>query len=154
MPNLILATYSFADVFGAITGPGGSVAIGGQNGNDEGGITIEAIEDINRLVTGADGSGMHVLNPTRSGRLTIRALKTSPINVQLMNLQNYQRSTSLRHGRNVATVTNPVTGDSYAFEGGAFERVPNNTFAKDATALDWAIVFIAMYQTLGAGVSV
>lgn len=138
MPLLPLSmTYSFLDNVATLSGPGGVISLGSGAANAEEGISIEAIQETDHLEIGADGSGVHSLNASRAAKITVRLLKTSPVNSQLMIMYNLQRSSSLFWAQNVLNVGNPVLGDQYVATGVAFVRNPNNQYAKEATHLDW-----------------
>lgn len=147
MPEL--PTYSFGDVYGSITGPGGTVAFGNGNGTAEEGIEFEPTGEMNKMLMGTGGQGMHSLTMDDSGRARIHCMKNSPINAQLDQLYKYQKTSSAFWGQNVITMTNPVSGDQYTCTGTAFTKRPTNTFAKDANILTWEFDVIRMVATLG-----
>ena len=92
-----MATYSFLDVTASIAGPGGNFSLGNGSGNSEEGITVTMTEDKNTMTIGADGSAMHSLHAGKSGTVSVRLLKTSPVNKQLMTLYNYQTTARSQH---------------------------------------------------------
>lgn len=147
-----MQTYSFLDVQASINGPGGNFSLGSGSGNADEGITVEAAEELNGMTIGADGEGMHTLRANRSGKVTIRLLKTSPVNGQLSALLAYQRSSSARWGQNNLQITNPVTGDDFTCEQVAFNKVPTVTWAKDANFNEWNFDAIKVDPRLGSGV--
>lgn len=132
-----LATYSFLDVAATLTGPGASISLGAGAANAEEGISIEFDEETDTMQKGADGAIVHSLHAVKSGRGTVRLLKTSPVNSQLSSLYNYQRSSSLYHGKNVLVVSNPVTGDVYTCQQVAFAKHPANQWAKNSNIIEW-----------------
>lgn len=142
--------YSFLDVHATLTGPGGTVPIGKNAGVDEGGITIEAIEETDHMRIGADGSPAHSLRGTKAAKVTVRVLKTSPTNAQLQQLFSFQRASSLNWGQNTLVITNIATGDNYTCQFVAFIRQPSNTFAKDASTIDWEFNVGIMDASLGS----
>lgn len=130
-------TYSFLDVQAAIVGPGGSFSLGAGAGVADEGITIDPSEELNNMTIGADGSGVHSLHADKSGRVTVRLLKTSPTNALLGAMLAFQRTSAANHGQNTITITNTVTGDVVTCQQVAFARVPTNTYAKDAGMNEW-----------------
>lgn len=143
-------TYSFLDVQATITGPGGTLSLG-DGGVAEEGITVTMGEDKNTMLVGADGVGMHSLHAAKSGQVTLRLLKTSPVNRQLNTMYNFQQTTSANWGQNTLTVTNPVRGDSANCRQGAFKKQPDFVNAKDGNVVEWAFDFILIDQILGDG---
>jgi hypothetical protein len=150
--GIIVGVYSFLDVQAAITGPGGSFPIGAGSANAEEGISIEYVEDKDRMLIGADGSAMHSLNASRAGKALIRLLKTSPVNSLLAGLYNFQTTSSLFHGKNTISVKNPISGDSYNLQGAAFTKFPRNDYAKEAGMLEWDFNVSDVDVFLGTGV--
>ncbi len=144
------ATYSFLDVQCAVTGPGGQFSIS-EGGIAEEGITIEYDEDKTTLTVGADGSFMHSLHGGNAGRATIRLLKTSPINAQLSAMYNSDRITAANWGRNVISIRNPVTGDTFTLQGCAFAKFPTNTNAKEGGVNEWVFACGSIDPRLGTG---
>jgi hypothetical protein len=150
MSLLILPTYSFADVYGLLSGPGGSVPFGNGTGQAEEGISFEQSEDKNRKTAGASGDVMNALILDDSGKAHIHTLKTSPINAALNQMFNFQKLSSLSWGLNLLNMTNPVSGDQYSCVQVAFTRRPSNTFGKDPNALVWEFDCGHIFVTLGA----
>lgn len=128
-------SYSFFDVQAAISGPGGSFSLKGGNAAE--GITIARAEDKDTMTIGADGSVMHSHHVGKACTVTIRLLKTSPINAQLRELYNYQDAGSVNWGKNVITVRNNVTGDDEVVAGAAFAGLPENSWATEGNTLEW-----------------
>lgn len=145
-------TYSFLDVHAAISGPGGGFSIGSGAGVAEEGISLEPNEDIDTLTIGADGEAMHSLSANKSAKCTIRLLKTSPINAQLQAMLAFQRSSSVAHGQNTISVTNPVSGDAITLQQTAFARQPTVTYSKVGDMLEWSFNSGKADFGLGAGV--
>jgi hypothetical protein len=148
---MALNTYSFLDVHASINGPGGSFAIGAGAGNAEEGITIEASQDVNAMLIGADGSGMHSLVADKSGKITVRLLKTSPVNQLLEAMLAYQRTSGANWGQNTITIVNTTSGDSVTAQQVAFVRQPNITYAKEGGIMEWPFEAITIDPTLGDG---
>jgi hypothetical protein len=145
-------TYSFLDVQAAIVGPGGSFALGVGAGVVKEGITIVPNEDIDIQTVGADGQGMHSLVANRSGKITIRLLKTSPVNQQLALLLAAQRLSASLHGLNTITLVNKSSGDVITAQQCAFARVPDLTYAAEGGFNEWVFNANTILIGLGAGV--
>lgn len=141
--------YSFLDVQASIVGPGGAFSLGAGAGNSEEGITIESAGDKSGMQVGADGYGQHSLYGDKSGTVTIRLLKTSPVNRQLMQLYNFQTGSSATHGQNTINVSDPTRGDVVACLQSAFKKAPNVNFQKEAGFNEWVFDSIRIERTLG-----
>lgn len=132
-----MSAYSLLDVEASIEGPGGSFQIGAGVGLAEEGINIEPTGDVNIMTEGGDGEIMHSLRASKAATLTLTLLRTSPTNAKLMNLYNYQTSSSRYHGQNTVTVRNPVSGDVNTLSQGAFQKKPGQPYAVDGGKLVW-----------------
>jgi hypothetical protein len=143
-----MPAYSFLDVSCSISGPGGMFSLSGQGVADEG-ITIEPVGDKNTMTTGADGEGMHSLSASTASTVTIRLLKTSPANNQLMTMFNFQTASSSRHGKNTIVVRDAARGDVVALEEVAFKKVPPLTYAKEGGLNEWVFDAVKTYPVLG-----
>lgn len=143
--------YSFLDVVAAIAGPGLVANLGSGAAVAEEGITIESVEDKNIMNIGADGKGQHSLVASDACTVTIRLLKTSPINAILMLGYEFQSSSSSFWGRNVLTVTNPATGDVTTIQSAAFKKRPALNYAKEAGFNEWTFDAIKVNSVLGIG---
>lgn len=132
-----MKTYSFQDVTAAIVGPGGAFSIGSGAGVAEEGISIDAADALNEMTIGADGQGMHTLIADKSGKITVRMLKTAPVNALLMAMLQFQRTSSAFHGQNTITITNVAMGEVTTAQQVAFAKVPSNTYAKNANVIEW-----------------
>jgi hypothetical protein len=148
-----LLTYSFLDVHASIVGPGGSFNIGAGAANAEEGIDVEPVEDIDILTIGADGSAMHTLRANKAGKITVRLLKTSPVNQQLSDMMAFQRTTSANHGQNNITITNAVTGDVITCQQVAFAKPPALKYATAGGINEWEFNAGIVDPALGAGVN-
>jgi hypothetical protein len=148
------STYSFMDVNASIVGPGGSFALGYGSANAEEGITVAMVEAKNTMTMGADGSWMHSLHAGNGGTVTIRFLKTSPTNQQLMELYDTQRISSALWGQNTIVISDPARGDSITCSGVAVQRAPNIAYAKDGGILEWVFDAGAINHVLGDGTQV
>ena len=145
-----MSTYSFLNVNCSLVGPGGSVNLGSGAGVAEEGISIDPNGDIDSQTIAADGTAMHSLHADKSGSVTVRLLKTSPINSQLMLLYNYQTSNAANHGRNTITVSDTNLGDLVTLRNVAFKRAPNLTYAKEAGLNEWTFNVGQIDRALGA----
>lgn len=147
-----MSAYSFLDVTASIDGPGGNFTLKG--GNAEEGISIESSGDMNTMTGGADGSAMHSLSAQTMGTVTVRLLKTSPINAQLMTMAKYQRASAARHGQNTIVVRDPARGDIVTCTQVAFKKLPALTYAKDGGTVEWTFDAGAIDTVLGTGSAV
>lgn len=144
-----MASYSFKDVTATIDGEGGNFSLKG--GIAEEGITIEPTGDLNEMTLGADGEVMHSLLASTSSAVTVRLLKTSPVNQQLMNMCNYQRSSSSRHGTNTITVRDAARGDIITATKAAFKKIPSLAYAKSGGTNEWVFDCGETTHVLGNG---
>jgi hypothetical protein len=145
-------TYSFLDVSAAIVGPGGGFSFSGADvANAKEGFTAEFIEDKNVMTIGANGSAMHSLRAGKGGKITVRLLKTSPTNMLLSALYNFQTVSSATHGQNAITVTDFARGDVYTCQQCAFARFPANHYAEEGGMMEWVFDVGVMDPLLGSG---
>jgi len=145
-----MPTYSFLNVLASMVGPGGAVNLGQGAAAAEEGITIEATEDINTMTVGADGTPMHSLHADKSGTVTIRLLKTSPVNQKLSQMYAFQTSIASSHGQNTITIANSQLQDTITCQIVAFKRAPNITYAKEGGIMEWVLSAGIIDRTLGA----
>lgn len=144
--------YSFLNVNATISGPGGvGINLAAGAAVSEEGITIEAVEDKNIMTIGADGKGQHSLVASDACLITIRLLKTSPINAALMTMYNLQSASSALWGQNVFTVVDSGRGDYTVAQSAAFKKKPTLTYAKDGGMMEWTFDGIAVNSILGSG---
>lgn len=146
-----MAVYSFKDIQAALEGAGGSINLGSGAAIAEEGITIEPVEDKNVMTVGADGAGMHSLIANNSATVTVRLLKTSPVNAQLQQMYNHQVLSAATHGRNTLTIRDVARGDVIVLSGVAFKRRPSITYAKEGGTTEWVFDALRVSQTLGVG---
>lgn len=146
-----MATYSFQDVVAAISGPGGSVNLAAGAAAAEEGITIEPVGDKSTMTIGAGGEGMHSLSANEASSVTVRLLKTSPVNAMLQMMYNLQTQSGILHGRNMITVRDIARGDSVTLSQVAFKKRPALNYAKDGGLNEWAFDAIYTNQILGFG---
>lgn len=143
--------YSFLNVSATILGPGGSFNLANGAAAAEEGITIEAAEDKNVMTIGADGQGQHSLIASDACTLTVRLLKTSPINAALMGMYDVQSSSSALWGQNVFSITDSGRGDFTVVQAAAFKKKPTLTYAKEAGMNEWVFDGIKANTVLGVG---
>lgn len=146
-----MATYSFLDVAVGMTGAGGSINLGAGAAVSEEGITVEAVEDKSIMTIGADGNGMHSLIASEASTVTIRLLKTSPVNSQLNEMYKQNTISSANHGSNTITIRNPATGDNITLQQVAFKKRPTITYAKEGGMNEWTFDAVKTEMTLGVG---
>lgn len=155
----IFGNYSFMDVEATLTGPGvnnlslstGNAAqiAGPQVASAEEGVTIALGEETNTQTIGADGAVMNSLHASRAGTVTVRLLKTSPMNKVLMKIYNDQRKQSSTWGRNVLTIRDVARKDTYTAYGCAFVRFPSNSYAKVGNTIEWEFHAAVIDANLG-----
>ncbi|AOJ93094.1 MULTISPECIES: phage structural protein [Burkholderia cepacia complex] len=145
-----MATYSFQDVTATIVGPGGAFSLGYGSANAEEGITIAQAGDKNTMTVGADGEVMHSLHADKSGQVTIRLLKTSPVNQKLMALYDAQSLDSRLWGKNLITVTQSVSGDVTTARSCAFKKKPDIGYKKDGDVIEWVFDAAKIDSVLGS----
>lgn len=148
---MVPQSYSFLNTYAQISGPNGSIQLGAGAGNAEEGITIEASEDKNTLNIGADGSGQNVLNAGNHGVITVRFLKTSPTNAQLMTMYNGQKSGTANWGQNTITVADIVRGDNHTATGCAFKKKPTVVYSKVGPMFEWTFDAVNIDSIIGTG---
>lgn len=144
-----MSTYSFMDVQAAIVGPGAAFSLGYGEAVAEEGISIAAASDKNTMVIGADGEGMHSMHADKSGQITLRYLKTAPINALLQALYDAQTLDSRLHGKNLITVRQSVSGDVTTARSCAFKKKPDLKYAKDGDIVEWVFDSIKIDTILG-----
>ena len=142
--------YSFLNFQCAITGPGGSVTLGNGSGAADEGISFSASGEISTMTIGADGSGQHSLHGDRSGKITVRLLKTSPTNKQLGAMYSAKTSNGAAHGQNTISGTDTLRGDSITASQVAFSKAPDLSYGKEAGFVEWDFMAVAIERTLGA----
>ncbi|RQZ76392.1 DUF3277 family protein [Burkholderia glumae] len=144
-----MGTYSFMDVTATIVGPTGSFSLGYGEATAEEGITITRTGDKNTMTIGSDGEGMHSLHADKSGQITLRYLKTAPINAKLMAMYDAQSLSSALWGKNLIEVSQTVAGDVITGRSCAFKKVPDLKYAKEGDILEWVFDAIKIDSLLG-----
>lgn len=146
-----MSTYSFLNVVATIAGPGGIINLASGAGVAEEGITIEAVEDKNQMTIGADGSGQHSLIASNAATVTVRLLKTSPVNKQLQLMYDLQSASSALWGINVFSLVDTARGDLVIAQAAAFKKKPTLTYAKEGGFNEWTFDAISSSAVLGLG---
>lgn len=142
--------YSFIDFVAGYIGPFGTFDMS-SGGVAEEGITIAFDEDKASKVNGADGDWMYSLHAAQGGTVTLRLLKTSPMNRNLQSLYKYETSSSAYYGRGTITARNPVTGDVFVCLGCGLRKFPDNVNAKEGGTNEWVFLVGRIEPTLGNG---
>lgn len=145
-----MPAYSFLDVNASMVGPGGAINLGNGSGASEEGITLEPLDDADILTIGADGTPMHSLSANKAATVTVRLLKTSPVNQKLMALFNVQRASASLWGQNTISVVTTYGQDVTTCRSVAFKQKPVLTYAKDGGMNEWSFTAGLMDSALGA----
>lgn len=143
--------YSFLNVNASIAGPGGILNLAAGAAAAEEGITIEPVEDKNQMTIGADGKGQHSLIASDACTLTVRLLKTSSVNAQLMIMYDLQSASSSLWGQNVFTIVDSGRNDYTVIQAAAFKKKPTITYAKEGGMMEWTFDGISANSILGSG---
>jgi hypothetical protein len=130
-------TYSFKDVAASLVGPTGTANLGYGAAISDEGISIDMSGDKNTMSIGADGSAMHRLHADKSGTVTVRTQKVSPLNAILQAMYDAQQISSTLWGQNVIVVREVQSGDITTAVQCAFKKKPNLSYKKDGDMLDW-----------------
>lgn len=143
-------SYSFQAVTAGMVGPGLVVNLGNGSAAAEEGIDIQSSGDIDGMLIGADGEGMHSLHRDKSGTITVRLLKNSPTNQILSAAYAFQTDDPSSHGQNTFTLVDKVRGDVVVGQQCAFKKAPDLKYAKDGGIVEWEFNAIKIERTLGA----
>lgn len=144
-----MGTYSFMNVNASLVGPGAVLNLGYGAAVADEGISVQRAGDKNAMTIGADGEGMNSLRADKSGTITVRLLKTSPLNAQLMALYDAQSLSSTLWGQNVITVTQSGVGDIHTGRQCAFKKVPDMNYKKDGDIVEWVFDVVKLDSLLG-----
>lgn len=144
-----MATYSFLDVTASLTGPTGVIDLGQGSANSEEGITQTMGGNKNTMTIGADGEVMHSLHADKSGTITVKLLKTSPVNKKLSLAYNAQSQSSATWGNNVIVIRNTASGDISTARSCAFQKQPDFNNAKEGGTVAWVFDCGKIDQLLG-----
>lgn len=143
--------YSFLNVSCTIAGPGGLLNLGAGAAVAEEGISFEPTEDKNQMVIGADGQGQHSLIASDACIVTVRLLKTSPLNQALMIMYDVQSVSSALWGQNVITCVDSGRNDYNVVQKAAFKKKPTLVYAKEGGIMEWTFDAIVLSSILGSG---
>lgn len=146
-----MSTYSFLNVSCVAAGPGLAANLGAGASIAEEGITIDPIEDKNAMTIGADGKGQHSLIASDAARVTVRVLKTSPVNAILMAAYDIQSQSSALWGQNIITLRDTARGDTHICQSCAFTKKPQFNYKKEADMVEWVFDCIKATSILGLG---
>lgn len=144
-------TYSFLNISCLMAGPGIVSNLASGAGAAEEGITVEPTTDKNVMTIGADGIGQHSLVADDSCKVTVRLLKTSPVNAILMAAYDAQSLSSALWGLNTFTLSDSARGDFTVVQQVAFKKKPQLTYAKEAGMMEWEFDGITAASILGSG---
>jgi hypothetical protein len=144
-----MKTYSFLEVQAALVGPGGVIPLGNGAGVSDEGISVDPTAEVDTMVIGADGEGMHSLHADKSGKITVRLLKTSPTNGLLSAMLAFQRSSAATHGQNTITIVDMARGETTTCQQVAFTKQPAVTYGKEAQLVEWDFNAIKIDVALG-----
>ncbi len=146
-----MATYSFDNVQATLSGPDGSYSIGSGEGVAEEGITVEMLEEKDKMDVGADGVVMHSLRSSNACRVTLRLLKTARVNADLSASYNFQKAFAGNWGQNIIKISDTYRGDVMTIEEAAFSRQPTVVYSKDGQMMEWQFIGVIPSQVLGVG---
>ncbi len=141
-----MPTYSFIDTNASLVGPGANINLGYGAAVAEEGISIAMSDDKNVMMI---GEGMNTLRATKAGTVTIRLLKTSPANSQLMALYDFQQLGSANWGQNTLTISQTNVGDLHICRSVAFKKKPDMNYKKDADIVEWSFDVVKIDTILG-----
>jgi len=144
-----MKTYSFMDTQATLIGPGANINLGFGAGIAEEGLTFEAAGDRSGMTIGADGQGFHALYGDRSGVITVRVLKTSPINGLLAAAMAFQSTSAANFGQNTITCVNTALNDTITCQQVGFAKLPMVEYTKDPKFNEWRFNAIDMDMGLG-----
>lgn len=144
-----MTTYSFMDVACTKVGPTGSIDMGYGAQNAKEGISFEPANDKSHMEIGADGAVMHSLHADKSGHITVRLLKTSPVNALLQADYNAQTASAALHGLNVFNVKQIASGDVTIANFCAYKRKPRIVYEENGDMVEWTWDAGTIDTTLG-----
>jgi Protein of unknown function (DUF3277) len=147
-----MAAYSFLNITCEMVGPGIASNLAAGASAAEEGITIERTTDKNVMTIGADGTGMHSLVADDSCKVTVRLLKTSPLNAVLQGAFDAQSISSALWGINTFVIIDSARGDYTAVQQAAFKKAATITYAKEGGMMEWEFDGIQVNSILGGGI--
>lgn len=145
-----MGVYSFPNIQASLVGPGGNLNIGYGAGTAEEGITVSMVEEKSDTKVGAGGELMQSLRASKLGHITVRLLKTSPVNASLSAMYNAQSVNAGLWGQNVIRISDIQRGDNILGTQMAFVKQPDVVYAKDGNMMEWSFVG-KIDQQLGTG---
>jgi hypothetical protein len=145
-----MSAYSFLNIQASIVGPGLTAQIGASAGAAKEGLSTAFDEDKSVITTGSDGSIMTTVRASMTGTITVRLLKTSPVNVLLSRAFNFQRSSAINWGGNIIRVVDKVRGDVVTGRQMSFVKHADNVWSEEANILEWTFRGI-VNEVVGAG---
>ncbi len=146
-----MSAYSFLNVQASIVGPGLATQIGSSAAAAKEGLSTSFEEDKTTVTTGADGAIMTSVRASMTGRITVRLLKTSPINAVLSSAFNFQRQGAANAGQNNIQVVDKIRGDVVTGRQMSFVKFPDNNWSEEGNILEWQFVGI-VNEILGVGI--
>jgi len=144
-------TYSFLNISCLMAGPGIASNLAAGAAAAEEGITLEPTTEKNVMTIGADGIGQHSLVADDSCKVTVRLLKTSPLNAILMAAFDAQSISSALWGINTFTLSDSARGDFSVIQQAAYKKRPTLTYAKEGGMMEWEFDGIQVNSILGGG---
>lgn len=148
-----MATYSFGDNMCSISGPNGSFSMGAGAGDAEGGISVVMTEDKSTMTIGADGTVMHSLHAGKSAMVTVRLLKTSPINGRLSSMYASDCANSQSFGNNTISIRDMARNDVIVCQQCAWAKFADITYAKEGGEMTWTFHAGIVDFILGSGIA-
>lgn len=145
-----MRTFSFINVQATFVGPPAfNFDMGYGAAIAEEGISIAMVDDKNTMTIGADGEGMHSLHAGKAGTVTVRTLKTSPLNQKLALAYAAQTNVPSLHGQNGIVIRQSDAGDVITARDCAFKKWPDMKYAKDGDVLEWVFDSLKVDGLLG-----
>jgi hypothetical protein len=146
--------YSFPDIKMTIVITGvGTIYLGSGAGHMEGGISIAMVEDKNTMTVGADGQVMHSLHSGKAGIVTVRLLKTAPVNGTLSDAYYVTTASGRAHGRGTIHIKDiskaDGDGDNIDCYDVAFAKFADVNYAKEGGEMVWTFHCGRVHHTLG-----
>lgn len=141
-------SYSFMDVSCSLVGPGVIASLGNGANAAEEGIDVAAAGDKSSMSIGADGAGIHNLYADKSGTLTVRLMKNSPMNAVLSAAYAAQTSNASLHGQNAVVINNKSTGETVTCTQVAFKKAPDLSYGKESKLVEWEFAAIRIERML------
>lgn len=137
-------TYSFKDIKGVCTGPGGGFIIGGGNVG-AGSITITMSEDRTVQDVAADGSVMPSYVAGDNGSVALEMQQTSSLHKSLLGMYNILKT--LADAGEVATWAATtisfialLDGSAHVLTGVSFQRIPVKAYAAHGARVTWNLM--------------